>query len=194
MKQIKIFILDDDQDAVSRIEILLRNNPKIRICGSETDPDQAIHHIRSNRPDLILLDIEMPGIDGFQLLESIRESNYSPSIIFVTGHDQYAIKAIKESALDYLLKPVDPKELDQAIEKFINSIEIPDQDLDSRISVLSSREKEVFAHLQSGLTSLQIAANLNISKNTVDTHRRKILKKLQIDSTTQIHLQFPRLK
>lgn len=191
MKQVKVYILDDDKDAVARIEILLKSNTNIKICGIETDPDQAIHQIRSNRPDLILLDIEMPGIGGFDLLDNIREKDYSPSVIFITGHDQYAIKAIKESALDYLLKPVDTDELHLAIDKFAKSIKEPDDELDDLMLKLSPREQDVFKLLQGGHTSMQISLRLNISKNTVDTHRRKILKKIDLESTTQIHINFP---
>lgn len=191
MRQVKVFVLDDDRDAVSRIEILLGNNDKVRICGSETDPEQAIHLIRSLRPDLILLDIEMPGMGGFDLLNAVKEEDYSPSVIFISGYDQYAIKAIKVSALDYLLKPVDAKELNLAIQKYIDKLERPDYRTNDLLAKLTSREQDVFGYLQVGQTSKQIAVSLNISKNTVDTHRRNILKKLNIDSTTQIHLNYP---
>ncbi len=191
MRQVKVFIIDDDRDAVSRIKILLDKNEKVKICGSETDPESAIHQIRSNRPDLILLDIEMPGMGGFDLLSSVREEGYNPSVIFISAYDKYAIKAIKESALDYLLKPVDAKELNEAIYKYIDSLNKSSQSTYSMLVKLSPREQEVFRHLQTGQTSKQIAQVLNISKNTVDTHRRKILHKLNLDSTTQIHLNYP---
>ncbi len=174
-----MFILDDDRDAVSRIEILLNKNNKIKICGSETDPERAIHLIRSYRPDLILLDIEMPGMGGFDLLNAVREADYSPSVIFISGYDQYAIKAIKESALDYLLKPVDAKELNQAIQKYIDKLEKPDNRTYDLLIKLSPREQDVFRHLQAGHTSKQIAVSLNISKNTVDTHRRKNIEETE---------------
>ncbi len=190
MRQIKVFILDDDKDAVSRIEILLAKNDKIRICGSETDPEQAIHLIRSLRPELMLLDIEMPGMGGFDLLNAVKEEKYSPSVIFITAYDKYAIKAIKASALDYLLKPVDAKELNLAIQKYIDKLERPNYRTNNLLAKLTSREQDVFRYLQAGQTSKQIAVSLNISKNTVDTHRRNILKKLNIDSTTQIHLNY----
>jgi two-component system LytT family response regulator len=191
MRQISVFILDDDRDAVSRIEILIGNNKNVKICGTETDPERAIPQIRSNRPDLILLDIEMPGMGGFDLLHAIREDGYDPSVIFISGFDQYAIKAIKESALDYLLKPVDAKELNQAIQKYIDRLDKSSKKVHNMLVKLSPREQDVFRYLQAGQTSKQIARVLNISKNTVDTHRRKILKKLNLDSTTQIHLHYP---
>ena len=191
MRQISVFILDDNRDAVSRIEILLANNEKIKICGSETDPERALPLIRSLRPDLILLDIEMPGMGGFDLLEEIREDGYNPSVVFISGYEKYAIKAIKESALDYLLKPVDKNELNLAIQKYIDRLNKSSQSSYNILKKLSPREQDIFRLLQSGNTSKQIAQLLNISKNTVDTHRRNILKKLNIYSTTQIHLNYP---
>jgi len=191
MRQISVFILDDNRDAVSRIEILLANNEKIKICGSEIDPERALPLIRSLRPDLILLDIEMPGMGGFDLLEEIREDGYNPSVVFISGYEKYAIKAIKESALDYLLKPVDKNELNLAIQKYIDRLNKSSQSSYNILKKLSPREQDIFRLLQSGNTSKQIAQLLNISKNTVDTHRRNILKKLNIYSTTQIHLNYP---
>ncbi len=191
MRQISVFILDDNRDAVSRIEILLANNEKVKICGSETDPERALPLIRSLRPDLILLDIEMPGMGGFDLLEEIREDGYNPSVVFISGYEKYAIKAIKESALDYLLKPVDKNELNLAIQKYIDRLNKSSQSSYNILKKLSPREQDIFRLLQSGNTSKQIAQLLNISKNTVDTHRRNILKKLNIYSTTQIHLNYP---
>lgn len=191
MRQLRVFIVDDDPDAVARLEILLRKHSDIKICGSETDPEQSVYQIRSNKPDLILLDIEMPGIGGFDILNIIRETDYPPGVIFVTGYDKYAIKAIRESAFDYLLKPVDPKELRIALEKFADSTVPQNYESEDLINLLTTREREVFELLRRGNTSRQISEILSISKNTVDTHRRRILKKLDIKSTTEIHLNFP---
>lgn len=189
MKNIKVFVLDDDIDSVDRLVFLLERIDNISICGSETSSAAAVPLIKSNRPDIIFLDIEMPGSDGFKILESVREAGYAPEVIFVTGHDRYAIKAIRERAFDYLLKPVGMEELTATIERFRKSLE--GSASFELVKGLSRREKEVFHLLRRGLTSREISEELNISKNTVDTHRRKILAKLKLCSTTQIHLNYP---
>lgn len=191
MIQIKAFLIDDDRDALLRLEYLLARHPEIKIAGSETDPQQAVHQVKSNRPDLLFLDIEMPGKGGFEILENIRDEDFCPAIVLVTGYDSYAIKAIKESVLDYLLKPVDPEELNVTIKKYISNMHSNTVSNSLQDSDLTARELEIFNHLREGRTSRKIAVALNISKNTVDTHRRRILRKLGLKSTTEIHLKYP---
>lgn len=190
MTQIKTYILDDDSDAISRLGILLEEVESLKVCGSETNPQKAIPIILSHQPDLIFLDIEMPGYSGFDVLEHIRSKQYQPTIIFVTAYDRYAIEAIKASAFDYLLKPVDPKELTQTLGKYDMLNGTKNKYLDPDLEKLTTREYEIFNLLRLGQSSKQIADTLHISKNTVDTHRRHILKKLSLSSTTEIHLNF----
>lgn len=191
MKRSRVFILDDEADAVSRMEILLGDREMLRICGSETNPELAIPLIRSLRPDLLFLDVEMPGFTGFEVLEKVRSNDYRPVVIFVTAYDKYAIQAIKASAMDYILKPVDPDELRQALDKYLSEKGPLRQQQFPGIEKLTPREREIFKLLRSGQRSKQIAEVLNISKNTVDTHRRRILKKLGLSSTLEIHLNDP---
>ena len=191
MRSFSVFILDDDPDAVTRMEFLLRRYDYIKIVGKETFPERAIPLIKSNKPDLIIIDIEMPGHSGFEVIEQVRDTNYCPKVIFVTAHDKYAIKAIKESVFDYLLKPVDPGELNETLLKYLNIFKGETGDIEDIIRLLTRREAEIFNFLRQGCTSKGISECLNISKNTVDTHRRRILKKLDIKSTTRIHLLYP---
>ena len=191
MRSFGVFILDDDPDAVTRMEFLLRKYDFIKIVGKETFPKKAIPLIKSNKPDLIIIDIEMPGCSGFEVIEQVRDRNYSPNVVFVTAYDKYAVQAIKESVFDYLLKPVDPDELNETLLKYLNKFKGDTGDIENAIRLLTRREAEIFNFLRQGCTSREISGRLNISKNTVDTHRRKILKKLDIKSTTRIHLLYP---
>jgi len=100
-------LLIDDEPA-SRVvlrELLSRFCPDIQVVGECGDVDNAEIEIRNLKPDLIFLDIQMPGKDGFELLRRFPTQDFS--VIFITSYDQYAIKAIRFNALDYLLKPVD---------------------------------------------------------------------------------------
>lgn len=185
------FILDDEPDAVAHLQNLLKSYSQLRVVGTESNPAKAIPLIRSNRPDLLFLDIEMPGFTGFEIIERVKDDIYSPVIVFVTGFNNYAIDAIRHSVFDYLLKPVIRAELDNLIEKFIRLNPVyscPDAGLRE---LLTSREYEIFEYLRRGSTSFEISVALNISSNTVDTHRRNIIKKLGFSSTREIMLRYP---
>ncbi|HLM62269.1 MAG TPA: LytTR family DNA-binding domain-containing protein [Pyrinomonadaceae bacterium] len=113
----KTFIVDDERLARSELKRLLKNFSVIEIIGEAANPDEAIEKIETARPDLLFLDIQMPGRNGFELLESLI---YTPRVIFTTAFDEYALKAFEFNALDYLLKPVEQKRLAAAIGKVEN--------------------------------------------------------------------------
>lgn len=116
MPLIKTILVDDEQDSLDTIELLLtRHCPQVQVTGTFTNPQKAIAAINQKAPDLLLLDIQMPGLSGFELLEKLPA--YRGRVIFVTAHSNYAIRAFKFSAVDYLLKPVDTEELKQAVNK-----------------------------------------------------------------------------
>lgn len=110
----KAVIIDDERLARNELSRLIKENTKINIIGEADSPEKGIEMVESLKPDLIFLDINMPGMDGFQLLE---ELSYIPEVIFVTAYDEYAIKAFEFNALDYLLKPVEPARLVAAVDK-----------------------------------------------------------------------------
>lgn len=101
----KVVIIDDEKKARDGIRLLLSQHPEIKITGEAKNGKEAIELIRKLRPDLIFLDIQMPGINGFDVLNSIKEEEW-PIVIFTTAYDQYALKAFEVHALDYLLKPL----------------------------------------------------------------------------------------
>jgi two-component system LytT family response regulator len=113
----KTFIVDDERLARSELRRLLKGFSAIEIIGEAANADEAIEKIETARPDLLFLDIQMPGRDGFELLESLI---YTPRVIFTTAFDEYALKAFEFNALDYLLKPVEQKRLAAAISKVEN--------------------------------------------------------------------------
>jgi len=113
---IKSIIIDDEAHCVETLMVLLKEYcPDVKIVDFCRSAKTALELIDKNKLDLIFLDIEMPVMNGFEMLEKLKEINFS--VIFTTSHDQYAIKAIRYSALDYLLKPIDPKELVVAVHK-----------------------------------------------------------------------------
>jgi len=102
--RIRALIVDDEPLARSSILTLLRKDPQIEIAGEANSGKEALHLISQSRPDLVFLDVQMPGCDGFDVLEMLG-ARVPPAIVFVTAHDKYALKAFEAGALDYLLKP-----------------------------------------------------------------------------------------
>ncbi len=111
---IKAIIIDDERLARNELKKLLQNHNEIEVIEEAANVDDGIEKIETLHPDLIFLDIQMPGKTGFDLLAEVEKS---PKVIFTTAYDEYAIKAFEVNALDYLLKPIEPKRLSDAIQK-----------------------------------------------------------------------------
>jgi len=110
-------IVDDEAAARSRLTRMLSKHPEVRIAGEASDGLQAVERIENLRPDLVFLDIQMPGLDGFQVIRSISPAVPRPLIIFVTGFDSHALQAFEANALAYLLKPVEAEQLAIVLER-----------------------------------------------------------------------------
>lgn len=121
---IKCVVIDDEVHCIETMSLLLRKYcPGVQLVEACRSAKVGIEVIGKVKPDLVFLDIEMPMMDGFEMLGQFSEINFS--IIFTTSYDQYAIKAFRFSALDYLLKPIDPKELVAAIHKIESRKSLP---------------------------------------------------------------------
>jgi two-component system LytT family response regulator len=107
-------IVDDERLARSELKKMLTDYPEIEVIGEAGNVDEALKSIEELGPDILFLDIQMPAKTGFDLL---AELDAVPTVIFTTAHDEYALKAFEVNALDYLLKPIDPKRLSDAIQK-----------------------------------------------------------------------------
>lgn len=111
---LKVILIDDERLARSELKRLLQEFPDVEIIGEAANAEEAIEKIEALNPDLIFLDIQMPGKTGFDLLTQLEKA---PHVIFVTAYDEYALKAFDVNALDYLMKPVEPKRLADALLK-----------------------------------------------------------------------------
>lgn len=142
-KKIKAIIIDDEQDGRTVLHTLIKMYcPQVEIIGESSSGEQGLSMIDELNPALVFLDIDMPGMNGFSLLKRLKEITFE--VIFVTAHHHYALKAIKHSALDYLLKPVDKTELIQAVEKFEHSEE---RKVNERMSFLLKNESKEASEL-----------------------------------------------
>jgi len=113
----KCLIVDDEEPARARMRRLLAAFPDLEIAGEARDGLEALRKIEELRPDLLFLDIELPGLAGFEVLHSLPRDAAPPLVIFVTGYDQHALAAFEANALAYLLKPVEPERLAQAVDR-----------------------------------------------------------------------------
>jgi two-component system, LytTR family, response regulator len=136
MSTLRTLIVDDEPLARGRLRQLLQDEADIEIIGECEDGVTALETIRRERPDLVFLDVQMPELDGFGLLQELGQE-FMPAIIFVTAHDQFALRAFEVHALDYLLKPFDAERLQRALTRARGWLERRgSEDLGTKLSAL----------------------------------------------------------
>ena len=135
---IKVVIIDDEPLARSIIAGYLKNEDDIFIMAECGDGFEAVKAIHAHEPDLIFLDVQMPKLTGFEMLELVDDP---PAVIFTTAFDEYALKAFEKNALDYLLKPVSPTRFKKALEKFRTSYSAPEKKVQPNYEVLTAQDE-----------------------------------------------------
>jgi two-component system LytT family response regulator len=139
---IRTVIIDDEQNNIDNLTILLNQYfPQVEITGTAYTAAAGAALVATHQPDLVFLDIQMPGGSGFDMLKTLKDHRFE--LVFVTAHDQYGIQAVKFSALDYLLKPIDIEELKNAVNKAIYRITEKKQNrrLDNLLQVMESTQQ-----------------------------------------------------
>ncbi|MCB0665729.1 MAG: response regulator transcription factor [Saprospiraceae bacterium] len=132
-------IIDDEKRALNGLKLLLETHiPEIRPIYTALGSSEGYSEIQKLHPDLVFLDVEMPGMTGFEMLEALRDTRIN--VIFTTAYDHYAIKAIRFSAIDYLLKPIDVQELKAAVNRYLHR-PLPQEHLNPLIDNLVSNLK-----------------------------------------------------
>jgi two-component system LytT family response regulator len=184
---IRTVIADDERLARQKLLILLAAEPQVKVVAECQDGRQTVAALRNFRPDMLLLDIQMPDLDGFQVLREVPPEEM-PLVIFTSAYDQYAIRAFESNALDYLLKPFDQERLHHALERAraellkardreithrilnllsqVRSVALPASDRDSRL-VIKANGRVVFLDLDT-IEWIEAAANyvrLNVGKD-----------------------------
>jgi two-component system, LytTR family, response regulator len=136
----KTIIIDDELDCVKLLSLQLKLTcPEINIVAECTQSLEGIKLIQDLKPDIVFLDIEMPRLNGFQMLEALGEINFS--LVFVTAYDKFAVKAFRYAAIDYLLKPIETKELQDCIKKIEKQLKTDQRQLDMLKSQYSPNKK-----------------------------------------------------
>jgi len=149
---LRVFIADDEADARDKLRRLLARNLDTILVGEATNGLETVERVRALRPDLVLLDIRMPAMDGLRAIEMLgAHPSSSPKVVFVTAYDEYAVKAFEVRAFDYLLKPFDAERLDAALERVRRQI-----DLEHRPE--ASALQSLFDRLQDGAHAEAVTA------------------------------------
>lgn len=148
---IKTFIVDDEPHCCQTLDLMLKRYcPQVEVTGIYHSAEQALPAIKTTPLQIVFLDIEMPQMNGFELLEELTEINFE--LIFTTSYDQYAIKAIRFSALDYLLKPIDKEELQKAVQKAVQRLAYP---LPQQIDILLKKLHQPAAATKIALPTME---------------------------------------
>jgi two-component system, LytTR family, response regulator AlgR len=114
---LKVLVVDDEPLATERLQLLLARVPGVDLVGTASDGEAAVRMAEALAPDLLLLDIAMPGLDGIDVAKALAGRAPPPAVVFVTAFDQFAVAAFEVAAVDYLMKPVDPARLDLALSR-----------------------------------------------------------------------------
>ncbi|MCC2686234.1 MAG: yehT 2, partial [Paenibacillaceae bacterium] len=114
---IRAYLVDDEQHALNILDIFLRRIEGVEVVGRAGNAYEAIDGVKATRPDVVFLDIEMPGMYGIELAEIIKNSDMGIHIVFLTAYDRYAVSAFEQEALDYILKPLEMERLHRTIQR-----------------------------------------------------------------------------
>lgn len=134
MKTFKTIIIDDERLAREELKRMLKEYHEIEIVDEAVNGEEGIKKIQQHNPDLLFVDVNMPGMDGFEMIKKLTDI---PQVIFITAYDEYAIKAFEVNALDYILKPIDPQRLKDAIGKLNHN----DEDFETIEKEISQRKE-----------------------------------------------------
>jgi len=207
METIRILLADDHNIMRDGLRLLLERQPGFEIVGEASDGRQALSLAQEFRPDVAIIDIAMPGLNGIEATRRITETCPQTAVIILSMHcdESYVIRSLKAGARGYLLKDSARADLISAIRAVMQAKtyfspkisqilqedymqELQQKDQDDSYDLLTDREREVLQLIAEGLANKEIATKLNLSVYTVDTHRSHILRKLNLHSVPEVIL------
>ena len=195
MNKISVFIVDDHLMVIEGIRTLLQNEPDIELIGYASSGIECLRFIKDRKPDVILMDINMPGQSGVELCRDVKLQYPDIFILGLSTFNQFSYidSMMDQGASGYLLKNASKEELVEAIHtamkgKLFLSHDVAQTlkdaaDTVKEIPILTRREKEILGMIAEGLTNPQIADKLYLSLSTVDSHRKNLMRKLNMKNT-----------
>ena len=197
--RLRVVIADDHAVVREGIRIVLEEIPGLEVVAEAADGDAALKLTQQHEPDVVVLDVTMPGKTGLEVAKELRDAGQKVRILILSMHDdpEYVLQAVRAGADGYVLKDVAPAELRRAIasvsqgrEFFTERIthqlsvglraELESEQKRSRVESLTAREVEVLLQIANGRTNREIGEELGISPRTVETHRERVMTKLRI--------------
>ncbi len=200
---IRVYLVDDQAMVRAAFKSLLRADPRFEVLGGSGDARAAVDQVRELRPDVVLLDVSMPGLSGIDAIPMLREAWPRVRIVMLTNHegDSFVERALQAGAHAYLSKDSDPAELRIALEAVARGDAFlsprvsggllhgsAKSGFQSRISSLTPREREVFQLLAIGRSNKQVAQELEMTLGTAKKHRENLQRKLDCHSTAELAL------
>lgn len=200
---IRLLIVDDHPLVLDGITACLEANDNIQVIGQARNGQEALDKAQQLKPDLVLMDVSMPVMDGLEATKQLQIQQPECQVLILSMHNEteYIIKMMQAGAAGYVLKDVAPRELLYAIEsiysgntyfssnasqRLLETATQPSKSIRQRAIPLTRREKTILAEIASGKGNKDIAAHLNISIRTVETHRQNIKNKLEIYTTAEL--------
>ena len=196
---LRVVIADDHSVVRQGIRGVLEAIEGLEVVGEAGDGDEALEMVAELMPDVVVLDVNMPGKTGLEVTTRLRQDGHPARVLILSMHDdpEYVLQAVRSGADGYVLKDAAPAELRDAVEAvhegreyFTTRVtqqlsvglrqEIEEEQLRTRLDSLTNRETEVLLHVAEGMTNREIGEKLEISPRTVETHRERVMDKLRI--------------
>lgn len=152
----RILIVDDEHLARARLKRMLEEQPEHSVIGEASDGQEALEQIEALHPDVVLLDIRMPGIDGLEVARHLIGMDEPPAVIFTTAYDDYALEAFKVNAVDYLLKPIRPEKLKDALHKALRPNKLQWKSLNRKEDGTPRRRTHISSRTRKGIILVPI--------------------------------------
>lgn len=201
MNAIRVMIADDHSLIREGLRQLLEFDGSIKVVGEAANGVECLENLKKYDPEVLLLDINMPEMNGIEVLKKMKEDQSSVKVLILTVHNEleYLMNAVDIGVEGYIMKDSESSELKKAIkavrdeENYIQSSLIPilnnqllNRDMDKdKVATLTNRELEVLVQVANGMFNKEIATNLNISERTVKNHISNIFKKIEVSDRTQ---------
>ncbi|MFP7721922.1 response regulator transcription factor [Lysobacter sp. A3-1-A15] len=200
---IRVLIADDHTLVRESLVGLLQSDPEVQVVAQAADGLQALDRALATRPDVVVTDLAMPGLNGVEVVRRLCESLPGARVLVLTMHqeDEYVLQAVRAGASGYLVKDSAAAELlaavhslhagrghfgPQASRALAEQLQNPDRVVDDPYGRLTAREREVFHLMAEGLTTKEIARKLDISAKTAENHRARVLAKLDVRNTAEL--------